>query len=115
MTSFSQNNKSVFALNVCQFQVKSSFLGIFQMPVTVCPQKGDHFIYLQKLNPNSLQRYRLEREEPGLAPLSFSVSYKDKHIRLLYLCKSVFPVQIFWVSLAQAIFMAPGVGDKIFL
>ncbi|XP_042341081.1 LOW QUALITY PROTEIN: nucleolar protein 11-like [Plectropomus leopardus] len=48
-------------------------------------QKGDHFLYLQRLNPNSLQRYRLEKEEPGLSPLSFSASYSDKHIRLLYL------------------------------
>ncbi|KAM6941108.1 nucleolar protein 11-like [Lycodopsis pacificus] len=48
-------------------------------------QKGDHFLYLQRLNPNTLQRYRLEREEPGLSPLSFSASYRDKHIRLLYL------------------------------
>ncbi|KAG7223703.1 hypothetical protein INR49_015428 [Caranx melampygus] len=56
-----------------------------QFVIFTTEQKGDHFIYLQRLNPNSLQRYRLEREEPGLAPLSFSVSYKDKHIRLLYL------------------------------
>ncbi|KAM9857535.1 nucleolar protein 11-like [Aulostomus maculatus] len=48
-------------------------------------QKGGHFLYLHRLSPNMLQRYRLEREEPGLPPLSFSVSYKDKHIRLLYL------------------------------
>uniref|UniRef100_A0A673CDV2 Nucleolar protein 11 n=1 Tax=Sphaeramia orbicularis TaxID=375764 RepID=A0A673CDV2_9TELE len=52
---------------------------------TVSPQKGDHFLYLQRLNPNSLQRYRLEREEPGLSPLSFSASYRDKQICLLYL------------------------------
>ncbi|KAM4604001.1 nucleolar protein 11-like [Polymixia lowei] len=48
-------------------------------------QRGDHFLYLQRLNPNTLQRYRLEREEPGLSPLSFSATYTDKHIRLLYL------------------------------
>ncbi|XP_071361870.1 nucleolar protein 11-like [Trachinotus anak] len=56
-----------------------------QFIIFTTEQKGDHFIYLQRLNPNTLQRYRLEREEPGLAPLSFSVSYRDKHIRLLYL------------------------------
>ncbi|XP_022620735.1 nucleolar protein 11 [Seriola dumerili] len=56
-----------------------------QFVIFTTEQKGDHFIYLQRLNPNTLQRYRLEREEPGLAPLSFSVSYRDKHIRLLYL------------------------------
>lgn len=68
------------------------------MALTVSPQKGDHFLYLQRLNPNTLQRYRLEREEPGLTPLSFSASYKDKHICLLYLCKPKFPVKIFLAS-----------------
>uniref|UniRef100_A0A668AFT0 Nucleolar protein 11 n=1 Tax=Myripristis murdjan TaxID=586833 RepID=A0A668AFT0_9TELE len=48
-------------------------------------QKGDHFLYLQRPNLNAVQRYRLEREEPGLSPLSFSASYRDKHINLLYL------------------------------
>lgn len=67
------------------------------LAVLVFPQKGDHFLYLQRLNPNTLQRYRLEREEPGLSPLSFSASYSDKHIRLLYLCKTEFPVEIFLV------------------
>ncbi|XP_056136327.1 nucleolar protein 11-like [Lampris incognitus] len=48
-------------------------------------QKGDHFLYLHKPNPDSLQRYRLEREEPGLSPLSFCATYRDQHIHLLYL------------------------------
>uniref|UniRef100_A0A8C3B4Q5 Nucleolar protein 11 n=1 Tax=Cyclopterus lumpus TaxID=8103 RepID=A0A8C3B4Q5_CYCLU len=69
--------------------------GLFALAVNIVPQKGDHFLYLQRLNPNTLQRYRLEREEPGLSPLSFSASYRDKHIRLLYLCKSEFPVKVF--------------------
>ncbi|XP_034398059.1 nucleolar protein 11-like [Cyclopterus lumpus] len=56
-----------------------------QFAIFTTEQKGDHFLYLQRLNPNTLQRYRLEREEPGLSPLSFSASYRDKHIRLLYL------------------------------
>ncbi|XP_029293095.1 nucleolar protein 11-like [Cottoperca gobio] len=56
-----------------------------QLIIFTTEQKGDHFLYLQRLNPNTLQRYRLEREEPGLSPLSFSASYRDKHIRLLYL------------------------------
>ncbi|XP_072319203.1 nucleolar protein 11-like [Eucyclogobius newberryi] len=62
-------------------------------------QKADHFLYLQRLSPNSLQKYCLEREEPGLSPLSFSVALKDKHICLLYLypnghvCQSVVPVR----------------------
>lgn len=61
------------------------------MAVIVLLQKGDNFLYLQRLNPNTLQRYRLEKEEPGLSPLSFSASYRDKHIHLLYLCKPEFP------------------------
>ncbi|XP_070835851.1 nucleolar protein 11-like [Chaetodon trifascialis] len=56
-----------------------------QFVIFTTEQKGDNFLYLQRLNPNTLQRYRLEREEPGLSPLSFSASYRDKHICLLYL------------------------------
>uniref|UniRef100_A0A8C6KTT1 Nucleolar protein 11 n=1 Tax=Nothobranchius furzeri TaxID=105023 RepID=A0A8C6KTT1_NOTFU len=56
-----------------------------QMVIFTTELKGDHFLCLQRLNPNSLQRYHLEREEPGLSPLSFSTSYRDKHICLLYL------------------------------
>ncbi|XP_038569796.1 nucleolar protein 11-like [Micropterus salmoides] len=56
-----------------------------QFVIFTTEQKGDHFLCLQRLNPNTLQKYRLEREEPGLSPLSFSASYRDKHIRLLYL------------------------------
>lgn len=52
-----------------------------------CPQKGEHFLYLHRLNPSSVQRYRLEREELGLSPLRFSASYRNEHICLLYLCK----------------------------
>uniref|UniRef100_A0A3P9MSI3 Nucleolar protein 11 n=1 Tax=Poecilia reticulata TaxID=8081 RepID=A0A3P9MSI3_POERE len=49
-------------------------------------QKRDyHFLYLQRLKPNSVQKYRLEPEEPGLSPLSFWASYRDKNICLLYL------------------------------
>ncbi|XP_071389047.1 nucleolar protein 11-like [Centroberyx affinis] len=56
-----------------------------QFVIFTTEQKGEHFLYLQRLNPNTLQRYRLEREEPGLSPLSFSASYRDKHFSLLYL------------------------------
>uniref|UniRef100_A0A3Q4G8J4 Nucleolar protein 11 n=1 Tax=Neolamprologus brichardi TaxID=32507 RepID=A0A3Q4G8J4_NEOBR len=56
-----------------------------QFIIITTEQKGEHFLYLQRLNPNSVQRYRLEREEPGLSPLSFSATYRDKHICLLYL------------------------------
>uniref|UniRef100_A0A4W5MYV3 Nucleolar protein 11 n=1 Tax=Hucho hucho TaxID=62062 RepID=A0A4W5MYV3_9TELE len=48
-------------------------------------QKGEHFLYVQRLNPNTLQKYRLEREDSGAPPLSFSASLRDKHINLLYL------------------------------
>ncbi|XP_070777219.1 nucleolar protein 11-like [Enoplosus armatus] len=56
-----------------------------QFVIFTTEQKGDHFLYLQRLNPNTLQRYRLEREESGLSPISVSASYRDKHIHLLYL------------------------------
>ncbi|XP_029480761.1 nucleolar protein 11-like [Oncorhynchus nerka] len=48
-------------------------------------QKGEHFLYVQRLNPNTLQKYRLEREDSGASPLSFSASLRDKHLNLLYL------------------------------
>ncbi|XP_061888843.1 nucleolar protein 11-like [Entelurus aequoreus] len=56
-----------------------------QFVIFTTEQKGDHFLYLQKLNPNTLQKYRLEREDSGLSPLSFSASCRDKLIYLLYL------------------------------
>ncbi|XP_047221896.1 nucleolar protein 11-like [Girardinichthys multiradiatus] len=56
-----------------------------QLIIFTTELKGDHFLYLQRLNPNSVQRYRLEPEEPGLSPLSFWASYRDKNICLLYL------------------------------
>ncbi|XP_035634900.1 nucleolar protein 11-like [Oncorhynchus keta] len=48
-------------------------------------QRGEHFLYVQRLNPNTLQKYRLESEDSGASPLSFSASLRDKHINLLYL------------------------------
>ncbi|XP_029480676.2 nucleolar protein 11-like [Oncorhynchus nerka] len=48
-------------------------------------QRGEHFLYVQRLNPNTLQKYRLEREDSGASPLSFSASLRDKHLNLLYL------------------------------
>ncbi|XP_038142419.1 nucleolar protein 11-like [Cyprinodon tularosa] len=56
-----------------------------QLIIFTTELKGDHFLYLQRVNPNSVQRYRLEPEGPGLSPLSFSASYRDKNICLLYL------------------------------
>ncbi|XP_024252375.1 nucleolar protein 11-like [Oncorhynchus tshawytscha] len=48
-------------------------------------QKGECCLYVQRLNPNTLQKYRLEREDSGASPLSFSASLQDKHLNLLYL------------------------------
>ncbi|XP_075903892.1 nucleolar protein 11-like isoform X2 [Nelusetta ayraudi] len=59
-----------------------------QMVVFTSEQKGETFLYLHRLNPSSLQKYRLERVEPGLPLLSCSASYQDKHIRLIYLYSS---------------------------
>ncbi|XP_054634305.1 nucleolar protein 11-like [Dunckerocampus dactyliophorus] len=56
-----------------------------QFVIFTTQQKGDSILYLQKLNPNTLQRYRLEREDSGLSPLSFSASYRERLIHLLYL------------------------------
>ncbi|XP_014822588.1 PREDICTED: nucleolar protein 11 [Poecilia mexicana] len=56
-----------------------------QLVIFTTELKGDHFLYLQRLKPNSVQKYRLEPEGPGLSPLSFWASYKDKNICLLYL------------------------------
>ncbi|CDQ73618.1 unnamed protein product [Oncorhynchus mykiss] len=48
-------------------------------------QNGECCLYVQRLNPNTLQKYRLEREDSGAPPLSFSASLRDKHLNLLYL------------------------------
>ncbi|KAG9350420.1 hypothetical protein JZ751_026782 [Albula glossodonta] len=62
-------------------------------------KKGDHFLYLQRFNPNSTQKYRLEMEGTGGHPISFSATVRDKNINLLYLysngCvyRSVMPMQ----------------------
>ncbi|KAJ8002114.1 hypothetical protein DPEC_G00176440 [Dallia pectoralis] len=48
-------------------------------------QKKMHCLYVQKLNPNTLQKYRLEREDSGAPPLSVSASLRNKQISLLYL------------------------------
>ncbi|XP_010887648.2 nucleolar protein 11-like [Esox lucius] len=48
-------------------------------------QKKMHFLYVQRLNPNTLHKYRLEREDSGAPPLSVSASLWDKRINLLYM------------------------------
>ncbi|XP_062304337.1 nucleolar protein 11-like [Osmerus eperlanus] len=48
-------------------------------------QRGQQVLYVQRLNPNTLQKYTLEREDLGLLPLSYSASVRDAHISLLCL------------------------------
>ncbi|XP_022061128.2 nucleolar protein 11-like [Acanthochromis polyacanthus] len=97
-----------------------------QFVIFTTEQKGDHFLHLQRLNPNTLQRYRLEREEPGVSPLSFSASYRDKHIHLLYLYpnghvyQSVVSVQLLVVEegaqalpLPRSLLLGLPVGDGL--
>ncbi|CAN9510145.1 unnamed protein product [Ophioblennius macclurei] len=97
-----------------------------QCVIFTTEQKGEHFLYLQKLNPNSVLRYRVEREEPGLSPLSFSASYRDKHIHLLYLYpnghvyQSVIPVRslgsedgVQALPLPRTLLLALPVGDGL--
>ena len=72
-------------------------------------QNGRHFLYVQRLKPNSLQKFSLEPQAPqeapapqegqapapqvapapleGQGPLSYSACYREGHIRLLCLCK----------------------------
>nr|XP_057946739.1 nucleolar protein 11-like [Doryrhamphus excisus] len=56
-----------------------------QFVIFTTEQNGDSFLYLQKLNPNILHKYQLEREDSDLSPLSISASYRDRLIHLLYL------------------------------
>ncbi|XP_077575986.1 nucleolar protein 11-like [Stigmatopora nigra] len=56
-----------------------------QFLIFTTEQKGDNFLYLQNLKPNTVQKYHLERESSGLAPLSFSVAWRNQLIHLLYL------------------------------
>ncbi|XP_037112819.1 nucleolar protein 11-like [Syngnathus acus] len=56
-----------------------------QFVIFTTEKKGDHFLYLLKVKPNILQKYQLEREDASLSPLSFSASYRDELIHLLYL------------------------------
>lgn len=52
-------------------------------------QRGEHWLYAQRFNPNTLVKHRIETE-PGLsAPISFSATCRGRNIHLLYLCKSL--------------------------
>ena len=76
------------------------------------PQNGCHFLYVQRLKPNSLQKFSLEPQGPALqecqAPLSYSACYQEGYIRLLCLCKGPGPrgqhymvlcILLFWGSI----------------
>ncbi|MBN3299124.1 NOL11 protein, partial [Amia calva] len=54
----------------------------------VTEQNGDHFLYLQKLQPNVLHKYRMEAEGNGANPLSFAARLQDKNIRVTCLYSS---------------------------
>lgn len=48
-------------------------------------QRGEHWLYAQRFNPNTLVKHRIETE-PGLsAPISFSATIRGCNIHLLYL------------------------------
>ncbi|XP_043098524.1 nucleolar protein 11-like isoform X2 [Puntigrus tetrazona] len=48
-------------------------------------QRGEHYLYVQRFNPNTLVKHRFETE-PGLpAPISFSATCRGSNIHLLYL------------------------------
>uniref|UniRef100_A0A672RAQ8 Nucleolar protein 11 n=1 Tax=Sinocyclocheilus grahami TaxID=75366 RepID=A0A672RAQ8_SINGR len=48
-------------------------------------QRGEHCLYVQRFNPNTLVKHRFETE-PGLsAPISFSATCRGSNIHLLYL------------------------------
>ncbi|XP_053353709.1 nucleolar protein 11-like [Clarias gariepinus] len=51
-------------------------------------QKGEHFLYVQRFNPNTLSKHRLEMEPGESAPLSYTATYRDGNIHLLYLLRS---------------------------
>ncbi|KAJ8399675.1 hypothetical protein AAFF_G00407800 [Aldrovandia affinis] len=51
-------------------------------------QKGNHFLYLQRFNPNSVQKYKLENKGTDAHPISFSATVRGKNISLLYLYSS---------------------------
>ncbi|KAL1006067.1 hypothetical protein UPYG_G00067440 [Umbra pygmaea] len=48
-------------------------------------QRGLDYLYMQRMNNNTLQKYRLEREDSGAPPLSVSAFLRNTHINLLSL------------------------------
>ncbi|KAK3575100.1 hypothetical protein QTP86_020699 [Hemibagrus guttatus] len=51
-------------------------------------QKGEHFLYVQRFSPNTLTKHRLETVHSTSAPLSYSATFRDGNIHLLYLLRS---------------------------
>ncbi|TRY82957.1 hypothetical protein DNTS_009626 [Danionella cerebrum] len=47
-------------------------------------QRGEHFLYVQSLNPNTLVKHRFENES-DLSPIVFSATSRGNNIHLLYL------------------------------
>ncbi|XP_072539523.1 nucleolar protein 11-like isoform X2 [Salminus brasiliensis] len=45
-------------------------------------QRGEHCLYVQRFNPNTVVKHRLETDS---APLSFAATYRDGNVHLLYL------------------------------
>ncbi|TSK62597.1 Nucleolar protein 11-like [Bagarius yarrelli] len=51
-------------------------------------KKGEHFLYVQRFNPNTLTKHKMETEPGAPAPLSYAASFRDGNIHLLYLGRS---------------------------
>ncbi|XP_060774922.1 nucleolar protein 11-like [Neoarius graeffei] len=51
-------------------------------------QKGEHFVYVQRFSPNTLSKHRLETEPGESAPLSYTATFRDGNLHLLYLLRS---------------------------
>ncbi|KAI5613583.1 nucleolar protein 11-like [Silurus asotus] len=51
-------------------------------------QKGEHFLYVHRFSPNTLSKHRLETEPGVKTPLSYSATFREGNIYLLYLLPS---------------------------
>uniref|UniRef100_A0A673FPE1 Nucleolar protein 11-like n=1 Tax=Sinocyclocheilus rhinocerous TaxID=307959 RepID=A0A673FPE1_9TELE len=60
-------------------------LNTFPINWSKCTKRGEHCLYVQRFDPNTLVKHRFETE-PGLsAPISFSATCRGSNIHLLYL------------------------------
>ncbi|XP_056315755.1 nucleolar protein 11-like [Danio aesculapii] len=60
-----------------------------QLVVLFCTEKrGEHFLYAQRFNPNTVVKYRFETEPGPFAPVSFSATCRGSNIHLQYLFMS---------------------------